>query len=237
MRTLVTRPKEDAERTARNLTDAGHSVVVSPALRVEPTDARIPEDSFDLLIAASANAFAFLPSSTIERLRRLPIDVVGSRTAQAARELGFTQVRTIAATAESLVELMRGDLRAGLCALYLAGAQRKATIERGLASVGVDVAIVEIYRTVCAERLTEAALGALRAGTLDAVLHFSRRSAECFAALVHAEGLDSQIRELPHLCLSEDVAKGLASLRPACVQWPERPQAQDLIALLENPLS
>jgi uroporphyrinogen-III synthase len=82
--------------------------------------------------------------------------------------------------------------------------------------------------------LPEPAREALAGGDLDAVLHYSRRSAETALTLVTAAGLHADFAVLRHLCLSDDVAEGLSALSGATVKVADRPDEDALLALLDT---
>ena len=62
MRVLVTRPREQGERTAERLLALGHEPFCAPLLTIRPTLQPAPSGGFDALIVTSANAIATLIS-------------------------------------------------------------------------------------------------------------------------------------------------------------------------------
>ncbi len=72
----------------------------------------------------------------------------------------------------------------------------------------------------------------LRARELDAVLHFSPRSAEMFVALARKARLESALRSIRHLCLSAAVAAVLSEAG-ARAEIAPRPEEAALLALLD----
>lgn len=226
MRLLLTRAAEDAARTRARLEARGHRVVLGPVLHYAGTGASLPGEPPDALVATSARAFAHAAAPPWD-VASLPLFLVGRQTRAAAREAGFQGPATIAATAGVLVAKLRPEPPQRL--LYLAGVERKAELEAALAAGPHRLAVVETYAAQAAPALAPDALAALREGEIDAVLHFSRRSAAIFRQLGEAAGLD--LRRLAHLCLSADVAAvlaGLPDLRVAAV-----PEESALLALAE----
>ena len=69
----------------------------------------------------------------------------------------------------------------------------------------------------------------LRDRKLDAVLHYSRRSAQTFAALATQAGLGEELPHLRHICISRDAAEGLSQ---NCV-IAKTPDQEGLFAALE----
>lgn len=204
MKVLLTRAAEDARASAARLKRRGHSVVLSPVLEVRALDARAPEGDFDATMATSAHAFL---GGAHRGFTHLPMYVVGARTAQAARAAGFDVV---------LVEEDAARLSARLANIrarrfvYFVGRSRKPLLEDALPRAGHDLTVVETYAAEPARALSEAGRAALKNGGLDAVLHYSPRSAEIFASLATREGLADAARRLRHVAISQD---GAAPLR------------------------
>lgn len=196
MRILVARPLDAALATAEKLRQRGHVVLVAPALEIAPTHARPPPGAiFDLALASSAQGFADWPADGW----RGPIGCVGEKTAQAAAQAGF-DARWIAPNAQKLAALLRAALPPQR-ALYLAGQERKPTLERELAAAGWKILTLETYAAREVAVWPAAVRAALAAGEIDALLHYSPRSARAALRLAGPAGL-----KCAHFCLSADVA-------------------------------
>jgi uroporphyrinogen-III synthase len=204
MRILVVRPAQAGQRTAARLRALGHEAVVAPVLAVRPTGEPPPPGPFAALVLTSANAAAFLPM--IAERRHRPVFAVGERTAVAARGAGVDDVRIGAGDAPALARLVVGSVPGGSPLLLVAGRDRKREPEASLRGAGYPVAVWTAYEAAPAQDLPDAAAEALRAGTLDAALHYSRRSAATLVALAGGAGLLPPLRRMPNLCLSADVA-------------------------------
>jgi uroporphyrinogen-III synthase len=207
LRLAVTRPRPDGERTAAALRARGHEVLLAPVLEVEPIAADV-SGHWSGVIVTSANALR-AADGRLDALLSLPLYAVGARTAEAARAAGFKTIHVADGDARALVALIAGQTIAGPL-LYLAAEQRAADLEAGLAPHGITVVTRTVYRTHALPLAAELA-EALRAGRLDAVLHYSKRSAEAFLAGASVTGLNAQALALRHLCLSEQVAAPLAA--------------------------
>jgi uroporphyrinogen-III synthase len=204
MRLLVTRPREDAERTAAALRGRGHTVMLAPLLHIEPIAADFGPGPFAAVLTTSANA----ARGRIEELRRLPLYTVGRRSAEAAKAAGFTTVHSADGDAHDLVAIVAREM-AGAAAplLYLAGEERSVDLGAELARHGLKVRTVIVYRAAAAERLPSEAEQAISAGELDGVLHYSPRSAETFLRCAAAADLRASALSLMHFCLSAQVAE------------------------------
>ena len=231
MRVLVLRPADGAKRTAARLAELGHAAILAPLLAPAPTGLPAPVGAFDAILATSAQAFSLAPAGDLAPLRKLPLACVGERTVRAATAAGFGTILAQAPDAATLVPALAGGAR-GTRYLYLAGRDRKAALEADLRAAGAAVTPWEVYEARALSALPEAAAHALASGSIDAVLHFSRRSAEVFSALCAAAGLANRARAARHLAISRDAAAGLADLAPPSVSVASAPDEASLLALL-----
>ena len=239
MRLLVTRPAPDGERTAAALRARGHSVMLAPLLSIEPESAvDLGTGPWGGVLITSANAARAIAAHRRKgELLSLPLFAVGRRSAEAAREAEFADVVSADGDAAALARLVaarhdKPEVRLPL--LYLAGEDRAADLAGALAAQGIATQTVVVYRAVVATSLPTDVKDALAAGTIDGVLHYSRRSADAFTALALAAVIDLKQLLTKHYCLSTEVA---APLRQAGVAAPEvaaSPDEAALLALLER---
>jgi uroporphyrinogen-III synthase len=204
MRVLLVRPLADAERSAEALRRAGHEPVVAPVLRVVSTGAPALAGPFDAILLTSANAVSAL--LTLPGGERPPVFAVGARTAAAAEAAGLTVRATASGSAADLAALIRASLPLGAALLHVAGRDRKAEPERSLGAAGYRVGTWESYAAEPVPALPDPARAELDAGRLDAILHYSERSAATLLALAEAAGLGPALHRVAHLCLSPAIA-------------------------------
>jgi uroporphyrinogen-III synthase len=226
MRIVVTRPQADGARTATALEALGHEVLVAPLMRIEPVAAALA-GTWSAIVITSANA---LQAAAISEFKSLPVFAVGSRTAEAARQAGFATVSATNGDTKNLVRLIAARY-AGAKAplLYLAGEDRAGDLVAELATRDIRAEMKIVYRAV-AEPFPPVLAAALEAGDIDAVLHFSRRSAELFIEGAKASGVAGPAEDVRHLCLSAQVAEPLAGASRIAIA--SRPEEAALIALL-----
>ena len=233
MRVLLTRAAEDAARTGATLRAAGHDIVLSPVIEIVASEATWPAGVIDAVLATSSHAFArpdFGPQPEARRLMSLVL--VGHRTVERARERGFAGATIVAANAAALSLAFGTMTHAPRRLVYLAGRDRKPEIEVALATAGQAVEVIEAYRAQGIDSLPKDAETALVARALDAVLHYSRRSATLFAGLASRRGLD--IAHLRHLCLSADVAAPLHERGLPGIEIAGAPNEAALLGLLDQ---
>jgi uroporphyrinogen-III synthase len=233
MRIVVTRPQADSERTAAALRARGHDVLIAPLLKVE-TMATDFSGGWGGVIITSANApGAIAGHPAREKLIKLPLYAVGQRSADAARAAGFTNVTSAGGDVRDLVRVIttrRADAVAPL--LYLAGEDRAADLVAELVACGIAAEMVVVYRAVTAP-FPPALSAALKAGEVDAVLHFSRRSADNYLAGAAQAGVAKQALAVRHLCLSAQIAEPFVQAGAGNVAIAKRPDEAALLALLE----
>jgi uroporphyrinogen-III synthase len=228
---LVTRPEPDGARTAAALHARGHDVVLAPLLRMEPIACEIPDKAYGAVVMTSANAaraVAIHPGR--DALMALPAFTVGGRSAQAARDAGFGDVRSADGDKADLVALIRAQYADRRSLLYLAGEERAGELDP--AAVDAPVEMVVIYRAVALERFPPEIAAALSNGALDGVLHFSRRAAEAYLACATHAGIRDRALALVHFCLSRQVTEPLAAAGAPVIRIASHPDEAAMLELI-----
>ena len=213
MAVLVTRPHPDSEISAEALRGRGFEVLLAPMLRFEPVafldDAEV---DYGAVIATSANALrAIEPQLAASRLTKLPLFAVGERTASLARKAGFSNVIAAQGDAAGLRDLVLECVRAralkkASVLLYLAGADLSRDLAGELGERGFSVVTQTTYRMIPVASLPRAVCDAFAGNAVEAVLHYSRRSARAFLEAVRADGVEISALAIPHCCISPAVA-------------------------------
>jgi len=236
MRLLITRAAEEAARTAAKVAQKGHLAILSPVLEMVPTGALWPGGVVDAVLATSAQAFelvSFAPDAPSPEVKRLlPLYLVGTRTGEAAAASGFEGAYKIAPDAKAMAQRIIADLAAPARLLYLAGHDRKPDLETALMEAAFSVEVLEVYAARAAAALAADAVAALAADEIDAVLHYSRRSAEILVSLMQAAVLDPS--RLRHVCISPDAAIPIRESGAPDVLVAVEPNEQSILALLDE---
>ena len=225
---LVTRPEDQAADTVRLLRERGDEPLLDPLLRIErmPPPTGVPAGTAALAVT-SANAVPALAAIGAG----LPVFAVGRATARALHEAGRPPAAVAGGDGVDLARTLAAALPAGAIVLHVAGHDVRPGLAEELAATGLLYRRVTVYAAVAAERLAPATEAALGAGTLDAVLLFSPRTAALFATLVRGAGLAPRLGGTVAACLSEAVATELAGLPFRAVRVAE---ARDQKALLRR---
>jgi uroporphyrinogen-III synthase len=191
-------------------------VLLAPMLRFEPVAfADDTEADYGAVVATSANALrAIEPQLAASRLLKLPLFAVGEHTASAARKAGFHKVLAGKSDAAGLRDLVLESVRArtlkkAAVLLYLAGADLARDLTGELGERGFSVVTQTTYRMIPVTSLPPEVCHAFTANAVEAVLHYSRRSARAFMDAVRADGVEISALAIPHCCISAAVASVL----------------------------
>jgi uroporphyrinogen-III synthase len=237
MAVLVTRPHPDNETTAATLRERGFGVLLAPMLRFESLAFQDDLDaSYGAVIVTSANALrGFESHPEGRRLLKLPLFAVGEHTAAAARRVGFRTV--VAANGgvsglrdEVVASAEAGELDSASPLLYLAGADLARDLAGDLGARGFSVVTHTTYRMNAISDLPREACEAFAANQIDAVLHYSRRSARAFVDAARAGGVEISALAIPQCCISDAVA---STVRDAGATRVLTARSPDEVALLE----
>jgi uroporphyrinogen-III synthase len=240
---LVTRPQPDNEATAKALRGKGFEVALAPMLRFEPVALTLdPDTPFGGVIVSSANALRALEGQDgLARLLKLPLFAVGKQTAKSGCAAGFGKIIVAdgdaSALRDSILDSVRKRrLRKSDPLLYLAGADLARDLAGELAAHGLRVVTQTTYRMVAVPTLPSAVRDAFAAGEINAVLHYSRRSARSFVAATRAAGIEITALAVAQFCLSDAVAAELREAGAAQVAAARKPDESALLDLLDRAL-
>ena len=234
MRILVTRPREESERLARQLEAKGHEVLVEPLFTIAPEpDASLDLDGVQALLMTSANGVrAFAQRSPRRDLR---VFAVGDATAEAARAFGFDTVESAGGDVDDLARLVRERARPEDGALlHSAGSVVAGDLAGALEAAGFQVRRTVLYRAEPVAALSDATVAALRDGRLDVVMFFSPRTARTFVSLIRAAGAENAVSHMAMLGLSPAVADAAGEIPWAVRESAGAPTEAALLAAVDR---
>jgi uroporphyrinogen-III synthase len=243
MAVLVTRPQPDNAATAVALRAKGITVLLAPMLRFEPIAFHDDADTrYGAIIVTSANAIRAIEAHLADRLLKLPLFAVGERSAEAARHAGFRDVTVAEGDAAALRDLVVASVRAKTLKktstlLYLAGADLAGDLAGELGERGFSVATHTTYRMIPVANLPQDACDAFAANGIEAVLHYSRRSARAFLDAVQAAGVEISALAIPQCCISDAVASVVRDVGATQVLVARSPDENGLFEALERALA
>src|SRR5262249_13912915 len=164
---------------------------------------------------------------------------VGEHTADEARRIGFAEVISADGDAAKLRQLLRRSLKPKKTTkrlLYLAGAYLSRDLAGELAEDGFDVMTRTTYRMVALSALSRETREAFAANEVEAVLHYSQRSARAFLEAPRADGVEISALAVPQCCISANVAAILHEAGAVRVLAAVSPDENALLGALERAL-
>ncbi|WP_165071090.1 uroporphyrinogen-III C-methyltransferase [Paludisphaera rhizosphaerae] len=199
LRIVVTRPREEALRSAATLEAMGAEALIAPTVEIRaiedhgPLDAAIDRlDDYDWLVFTSSNGVRRFLDRLLElgrdlrALGRLRLAAIGPTTAQALAAYHLrADLIPPSFRSESLAEAL-GKVAAG-SRILLARADRGRAILKDELSAVAEVDQVAVYRNLDAESFPSAVLNRIEAGTVDWITLTSPAIAARLHAIVSPE--------------------------------------------------
>ncbi|MEB2847638.1 uroporphyrinogen-III synthase [Rhizobiales bacterium RZME27] len=232
MRVVVTRPLNRAEVTATELRGMGHEPLLLPlsaARHLTNAAARALTKSYPAIALTSAEALRALAGLDLSNHLQTPLFAVGRKTAAAAQNSGFQNIRIADGDGASLAELIVQHAPSGV--VYLTGRPRSPTFETALHAAEIPHSVVECYEMVPLQP-SPADIRTLLATPSGAILFHSRETARLFFALPAIADNLTVLRSSIIACLSARVADVIPDLLQDRVKIAERPDEASLLALL-----
>jgi uroporphyrinogen-III synthase len=240
---LVTRPAPDNEATASALRARGFEVLLAPMLRFEPVAFQEDKDAqYGAVLVTSANALRGIePHLKGSRLLKLPLFAVGEHSASAAGGMGFENVIPAHGDAASLrdsvlASVKAKELKKTSTLLYLAGADLARDLAGELGERGFTVVTHTTYRMNPVAGLPRETSEAFAANRVEAVLHYSRRSARAFLEAVRTAGVEISALAIPQCCISAAVASVVRDAGATRVMTAASPDENALFEVLDRAL-
>jgi len=234
MLALITRPREDAEKTADLLRQRGFDSLIEPLMSVVNFPEALPSvEGVQGFLATSANGVRALVQATSRR--DIPVWAVGDATGRTAAEFGFTSVSSAGGDVDKLSWLVmdKVDPKAGRL-LHVAGTDVAGDLSGHLTRVGYQVERVVLYGTQTVTALSDEVSTALSSGQVHAALFYSPRTAQIFVNLVKAAKIHTGFEGACAFSLSPAVAQILASLPWREIITAKQPTQEHLFAALDR---
>ncbi len=202
LRVAVTRASPGAERTADRLRAMGAEPVLTPLLTIVPRAYDTNVEGAQALLFTSINGVHAFPDA--RRLHAMPVLTVGDATAHAAREAGFTDVRSADGDVVALIAMAKRALAPSRGKLvHIAGEHVAGDLAGELRAAGFSIERRVAYSAQAAPKLPPQLLE-----PLDVVLFHSARAAETFVRLGAPNAA-----HLRAACISAAVAAAAAEVK------------------------
>lgn len=225
---LITRPADDALPLADAVEELGYFAVIEPMLQIAPQDFVLPDD-YQGLVFTSANA-ARVAGWKIEDKDK-PVYCVAGRTAETAKARGWNNVISADGDVAALNALLaKQTLEKDRPLVHLSGVDVSSPVE----VEEIEVNRISVYKAEQAEKFSADCFDLLMRHEIAAVLFFSTRTAEAFAALVRKYGCQEALTATKALCLADSMVESIRHLPWQHVQVAQTPDRDAVVALLDK---
>ena len=197
--TLIIRPQPDADRDVALLMRYGVPALASPSMKRINQTHELPESAnFSGIILTSRNAVEAITkldkaNADTSRWAKLPVFVVGSATAAAARDAGFSNIirgngggaGLLAPIRSCFIEKMRKQdsgksSYTNLPLLWPIGVEISFDLVAALATQGIAVQRLPVYQMIANDGLHSTITDKITEGAIAAVVAMSPRSVQIF---------------------------------------------------------
>src|SRR6516225_9021957 len=224
MQALVTRPREESQSLAAALALRDVGSVIEPMMEVH----------YCVAAALDLNAVQAILCTSANGVRGLHLLAVGETTASRALAEGFTSVASAGDAVTDLVRLAAARLRPqNGPLLHAAGNVVAGDLVGALRARGFMIERRVLYEARPVDRLSAAALSALRGETIDFAAFFSPRTAGIFVELAGSAGVAGCCRTSTSLAISAAVDAVLTGLPWQDRRVTERPNQPALLDTLD----
>ncbi len=238
MRFVITRPKPDADKLAEQIAGLGHKSWLSPVMKLDWRKVEPPEPKQVCgLVITSRNALRSLEKwHDLSPYMGLPLFAVGTTSANAARNRGFSQVIEAKGRADSLPSLITSHyaMKKNVVLYHPGGEKLAFDLAPELARSGISLIPQIVYGTTQINRLAPAVKNGFEKGTIDGVLLLSPRTARLFVQLLNNNRLGPALSRVFALCLSQKVAEAASALSWRQMLVAPHPDMDQLLALIEQ---
>lgn len=202
---LVTRPEPGLSTTMADIAKRGWTPLAAPVLQIIP---QAPPALIDCeaIAITSAQALPFLMHQPRARM----LVTVGEKTAERARQAGFSNIMTAGGTSESLRQICQENRICGAGLVLACGRGQDGN------AYGTELALIlqarwmEAYQVRRYASFNKIAYQALMAGKVDAVLFYSSETVAAFMALCPQE-IMTELANCRAFCLSDAIVEHVRS--------------------------
>ena len=237
---VITRPKEDAIKTAKILDNYQIKSFIEPVLEIsfkqdDKTKSKIANINNQVILTTSANAIRALKE--ISSRRDFKIVTVGKATQQIAKDIGFINVEFGGNDVDDLEKFVIKNYEHDAL-IYLSSNIVTKDLKQNLQNKNFKISQLEVYASEHVDNFSDEYLKKLRNNEFNAILLYSLRSAKSFLNLTQKNNLQEYIRDINIFCLSENIYKYLVTYGlENGIFKSENPTNESLIKLLQDFIS
>jgi uroporphyrinogen-III synthase len=252
---LLTRPHEQSMETAEILSFAGYKVEIAPLLKISFGEKNINHILLDenvssnsvkkIFVITSANGVSALAKNTY--IRNSEMVTVGKSSADKAKELGFTNVKScieqgdsdslklIASNQESLAKYINAKYDKDTEIIHIKGSNSNNGLSEALSSFGFKYSSVLLYE-VSKQSFTSEIVNSLREKYFDAVLIYSPKTAKFFLEEIENNNLEDSLDKTKCFCLSEKASQILQNIKFSGLYNSKNNYSEEMIELVKENL-
>lgn len=231
MHVLVTRPYEQALETRKKLLDIDCCVSIEPVLDIEKIQysSDIYKNSSGFIVTSVHAAKEIAKQTYVDR--NISVFAVGYATAKPLKDAGFTNIYEAYGDTKNLLQLIKNKRGKdeGLLT-YLSGWHITQDIARVLAMDGYDAQRVVCYKATPKKKLNNNIVQLIKKDNIHAVVFYSYRTAYFFNQLIENEKINSSLKNMVALTMSEYVASALNNSDWEGVIFTKQPSQDSLIS-------
>jgi uroporphyrinogen-III synthase len=235
---LITRPRGAAEPFASELEREGYEAAIEPLLSIIPLETPAPHiGNVDAVMITSRNALLTFDQrpQALSAFFDLPCFCIGPRTAEKARQFGFTHVHNGESDGTELARYIGNTLgKKSSSILHITGRHIDGKARHEIEALGYRANEWPVYEAVPIAAFSAATVGLLKMSKLDAITVFSPRTAEVFGRLLAHHRLETCCAGLAAICLSETVADVLKPFDWRHLVAAPKPTEDSVIACLKE---
>jgi uroporphyrinogen-III synthase len=185
------------------------------------------------LIITSKNALRALENQ--EDLKKIPLYVVGDKTAELAQQLGFLNVLSASGTTQELTPLILKTAKPDHGILWhLSGKIVKGNMIDTLKSAGFEAKRKIIYTIKDAKELPASLCYEFENKYISHILFCSPRTTSVFINLLKKKKLEKIACQIISLCLSQDIEKKALDLKWKKLWISPKPHINDLMGYFDE---
>ena len=170
-----------------------------------------------------------------DELKKIPLYVVGDKTAELAKQTGFLNVSSASGTSQELIQLMIKTAQRDKGMLWhLSGEKVKGNIVESLETAGFEAKRQIVYSIEDAMDLPPSLDDELKNQTISHVIFCSPRTTTVFVNLLKKKKLEKMTCQMICLCLSQDIGEKALSLKWKKLWISPRPNMNDLMGYFDE---
>lgn len=207
MKILLTRTAENNQRTSDRLLQLGFEPICLALGQLKDLGAtpNLPAENYIITSSAVFDVLMIRESSDHNNIDLFtPIYCVGERTAEAAKQFGFNNIKSTAENALVLSKHIISEFgQSPALMTYLAGKERAFDFSKQFAGIDVEVETHEIYEIERLKPSKENFLKALQSARNGVQFHYSALSARYFFSLVEEYGAQELCKSMDSISISQ----------------------------------